>query len=359
VSAAREQARPAGAPLRGREAAAWRSAACGGLTAALLLLPLGASPFQLFLLTRIAILTLFAMGFNLLFGYAGLLSFGHAAFYSAGAYTAGFILKGYPSLLAGVLGGMLAAALLGAVIGFFSVRHLDIYFSMLTLAFGMLVFSLVWKWSALTGGDNGLIGIPRPPLGLPGVAGLSMAPIARYYEFVIVLVVVVIAVLWRIVRSPFGLVLQGLRENPERVEFAGIPMRRYRFIAFVLSAAIAGLAGALVGPLENTVGPETAHWATSGEPVLASLLGGASTFTGPIVGAVLLVLVKEIVERHTQYWLLAMGTVLIVLVLGLRGGVVGSLDVLWRRLAAAPGPRLSGAPAPEGAAPAGPPARDP
>ena len=302
-----------------------------GLVLALLLLPLGTNQFQLFLLTRIAILTLFAMGFNLVFGYGGLLSFGHAAFYSAGAYTAGFVLKAYPSLLVGVAGGVVVAVILGVVIGFFSVRHLDIYFSMLTLAFGMLIYSLVWK-SGFTGGDNGLIEIPRAPLVLPGLE-IPMTPIGHYYEFVIVITIVVLAVLWRIVHSPFGVVLRGMRENPERVEFAGIPMRRYRLIAFVLSAAIAGLAGTLLGPLENTVGPESAHWATSGEPVLASLLGGASTFSGPIVGAILLVLIKEIMERYTPYWLLAMGMVLVVLVLSFRGGIVGSLRALWQKRA--------------------------
>ncbi len=322
---------------------AWPLAAWAVVVAGLLLFPLVGRGFALFFLARIAILALFAMGFNLLFGYAGLLSFGHAAFYSAGAYTAGFILKAYPSLLAGVVGGVVVASLLGLVIGFFCVRHIDIYLAMLTLAFGMLVFSLVWKWVALTGGDNGFIGIPRAPLVLPGVGPVSMTPIGHYYEFVMAVTILTVAGLWRIVQSPFGLVLRALRENPERVEFAGIPMRRYRLTAFVLSAAVAGLAGTLLAPLENTVGPETAHWATSGEPVLASLLGGASTFTGPIVGAVLLELIKEVVERHTQYWLLAMGTVLVILVLGFRGGVVGGLGALLRRLR--PGPTPQAAPA--------------
>lgn len=320
----------------------WPVALWGALVAALLALPRVAGGFELFFLTRMAILALFAMGFNLLFGYAGLLSFGHAAFYSAGAYTAGFILKAYPSLLVGVLGGVVVAALLGLVIGFFCVRHIDIYFAMLTLAFGMLVFSLVWKWVGLTGGDNGLIGIPRAPLVVPGLGRIPMTSIGHYYEFVMGVAILVVAGLWRVVQSPFGLVLRALRENPERVEFAGIPMRRYRLTAFVLSAAVAGLAGALLAPLENTVGPETAHWATSGEPVLASLLGGASTFTGPLAGALLLELIKEAVERRTQYWLLAMGTVLVLLVLGFRGGVVGSVGALARRLRLG-GPAVGGA----------------
>ncbi len=310
--------------------------AVSAVVVVLLLMPFWLTQFQLFLLVRVAILALFAMGFNLLFGYGGLLSFGHAAFYSAGAYTAGLILKAYPSLLVGVAGGVAMAALLGFGVGFFSVRHIDVYFSMLTLAFGMFVYSIVWKWDAVTGGDNGLIGVPRAPLAMIGFKhGLNMMPIERYYEFTVVLSVVVVWALYRLVRSPFGLMLQGIRENAERVEFAGVPMRRYRLAAFIISAAVAGLAGSLVGPLENTVGPDTAHWATSAEPLLAALLGGAASFGGPLVGAFLIVGIRELVERYTQYWLLAMGGVMLVLVLGFRGGVTGTVLALARRVAPA------------------------
>jgi branched-chain amino acid transport system permease protein len=294
------------------------------VVAGLLVLPQVGSRFHLYLTLQILLLSLFALGFNLLFGYSGLLSFGHAAFYAAGAYGAGLLLKHVaPALLLGVVGGALVAVLLAALIGFFCVRHTEIYFAMLTLAFGMMVYSVIWKWRAVTGGDDGLGGIPRAPLGIPGLVELNMRPMAHYYYFVLAVTLLAVVVLHRLVHSPFGLVLQGLRENAERVEFAGIPVKRYRLIAFAISGFFAGLAGAMLGPLENIIAPDAAHWTKSAEPVLATLLGGPYSFWGPIVGAALFLGLKEVVVRYTEYWLLVLGLILLGLLLGLRGGVMG------------------------------------
>jgi branched-chain amino acid transport system permease protein len=277
-------------------------------------------------------LSLFALGFNLLFGYTGLLSFGHAAFYATGAYATGLILKNVTaSLIPGVVGGTLAATLLALVIGFFCVRHTDIYFSMLTLAFGMMVYSIAWKWRDVTGGDDGLVGIPRAPLQVPGVFNLNMRAMPNYYYFVLVISILAILLLYTIIKSPFGLVLQGIRENPGRVEFAGIPIKKYRLIAFVISGFFAGLAGALLAPLENMVAPAAADWTKSSEPILASLLGGIYTFTGPIVGSALFILLKESIVRVTEYWLMVYGIILLVILLGLRGGIVGAISQIGRR----------------------------
>lgn len=297
------------------------------LLVALAFLPQVASRFSIYLAIQILLLSLLAMGFNLLFGYTGLLSFGHAAFYAVGAYAAGLLLmKVTPSLLLAVLAGTATAALASLVIGFFCVRHTKIYFSMLTLAFGMMLYSLIWKWRDVTGGDDGLIGIPRGTLSIPGLFQVNLRSMESYYYFVLIVCLLSILFLYRLVRSPFGLILQGIRENAERVAFAGISVQRYRLLAFVISGAFAGLAGTLLPPLENTLAPAVAHWTKSAEPVLVSLLGGAQTFAGPIIGSLLFLVIKESIVRYTEYWLIWFGAILLILVLGFRGGVAGFLD---------------------------------
>lgn len=299
----------------------------GLLIVTLVALPLVASRFYIYLTLQVFMLSLFALGFNLLFGYTGLLSFGHAAFYATGAYATGLILKNITnSLIPGILGGTLVATLLALIIGFFCVRHTDVYFSMLTLAFGMMIYSLAWKWRDVTGGDDGLIGIPRAPLQIPGGFSLNMKAVSNYYYFVLIVTLLAVLLLYIIINSSFGLVLQGIRENSNRVEFAGIPIKRYRLIAFVISGFFAGLAGALLAPLENTVAPAAADWTKSSEPILASLLGGIHTFAGPIVGSALFILLKETIVRHTEYWLLVYGVILLLILLGLRGGIVGAIS---------------------------------
>ncbi|MEW6047051.1 MAG: branched-chain amino acid ABC transporter permease [Bacillota bacterium] len=299
--------------------------------------PLVASRFYVYFVMQMMVLGMFALAFNLLYGHAGLLSFGHAAFYATGAYVAGLALKhGGVSILPAVAGGVAAAAALGLVVGFFSVRHTDIYFSMLTLAFGQMVYSLAWKWVAVTGGDNGLIGIPRAPLVLlPGVR-VPLDSLFHYYYLVLAAFVASVWILHRLSRSPFGLTLNGLRENAERVAFSGISVRRVKLVAFVISAAVAGLAGSLVAPLENTVSPAAAHWTKSAEPVLASLIGGTRTFAGPVVGAAVFMALKEAIERRTEYWLVALGVALVAIVLGFRSGILGTLAGLLHKAVPAP-----------------------
>lgn len=290
----------------------------------LFILPVFGSRFVIYLAMHMMILSILAMGFNLLLGYTGLLSFGHAGFYATGAYCTGLILIHLsPSLLLGVFGGILGAGILAVILGVLCVRHTQIYFAMLTLAFGMMIHSLVWQWVSVTGGDDGLVGIPRAPLELPGILSISMKSMYDYYYFVLVVTIVAMFVLYRIVRSPFGLVLQGIRENENRTSFAGISVRRYRFFAFVISGLFAGLAGSLLAPLENTIGPDTAHWTMSAEPVMVTLLGGIYAFAGPIVGSVLFIAIKEIIVRFTEYWLIWFGAIILVMVLGFRGGVLG------------------------------------
>ncbi len=289
----------------------------------LFILPLVASKYILYMAIHILLLSLFSLGFNLLFGYTGLLSFGQAGFYAVGAYACAKILLALPSLLLGILGGVLAAGVVAFLLGILSIRHTRIYFSMLTLCFGMMIFSLAWKWRDMTGGDDGLVGIPRAQLEIPGLLKLNMAPMENYYYVVLCCSLLAIYLFYRLVNSPLGLTLQGIRDSETRAACIGISIRNYRLLSFVIAGVYAGLAGALLPPFENTVTPPVAHWSHSAEPVLATLLGGIYSFSGPIVGALLFYIIKDIIVRFTEYWLICLGVIVVILVLGFRGGVVG------------------------------------
>jgi branched-chain amino acid transport system permease protein len=288
----------------------------------LLLLPAFSGKYLLYMTIHILILSVFALGFNLLLGYTGLLSFGQAGFFAMGAYVSAKILLIFPSLLAGVIAGLLAGGIAALILGYLCVRHTRIYFSMLTLCFGMMIYSIAWKWRDVTGGDDGLIGIPRAPLQIPGVFSINMESMGHYYYFVLIISLIGIYVLYRIVNSPFGLTLKGIRDSENRVSFAGISIRNYRLLSFTIAGLYAGLAGSMLPPLENTVTPPLAHWTQSAEPVMVTLLGGIHTFSGPIVGSILFYLIKDIIVRYTQYWLIWFGSIVVILVLVFRGGVV-------------------------------------
>ncbi|OLC30323.1 MAG: hypothetical protein AUH81_20330 [Candidatus Rokubacteria bacterium 13_1_40CM_4_69_5] len=297
--------------------------AFGGVVVLILVvLPSLAGRYSLYLVIQILILSVFSLGFNLLFGYTGLLSFGQAGFFAVGAYACAKILLAVPNLFLGLLGGVVIAAAAALLLGFLSVRHTRIYFSMLTLAFGMMIYSIAWKWRDFTGGDDGLVGIPRAPLAIPGLPALSVASMERYYYVVLVVSLLAIWLMYRLVNSPLGLALQAIRDSESRAEFAGIAVRTYRLVAFTIAGLYAGLAGAMLPPLENTVTPPIAHWSTSAEPVLATLLGGIHVFGGPIVGAFLFFMIKDVIVRFTEYWLIWLGVIVVALVMGFRGGVV-------------------------------------
>ncbi len=294
----------------------------GALILFLLFLPLFAGKYLLYMTIHILILSVYALGFNLLLGYTGLLSFGQAGFFAMGAYASAKILLIFPSLLAGTAAGVVAGAITALILGYLCVRHTRIYFSMLTLCFGMMIYSIAWKWREVTGGDDGLIGIPRAPFEIPGILRIGMDSMGSYYYFVLVISLIAIFVLYRIVNSPFGLTLKGIRDSENRVSFAGISIRNYRLLSFTIAGLYAGLAGSMLPPLENTVTPPLAHWTHSAEPVMVTLLGGIHTFSGPIVGSILFYLIKDIIVRYTQYWLIWFGSIVVFLVLVFRGGIV-------------------------------------
>ena len=294
--------------------------------------PFLAGKFTAYLTMRIMLLGIFAVGYNLLLGQTGLLSFGHGAFYAAGAYGLGlFGLHVSTHPLLGVAAGVAAAVLLALLIGYLCVRHTEIYFAMLTLACGMMAFSFFWNAREITGGDDGLIGIVRAPVSLFGGVGIPIGKDGEFYFFVLIFFVLSVWIAHRIRQSPFGLALAGIRENARRSEFAGVPVRRYRLAVFVLSGAFAGLAGSLEALLESNARPFMAHWTHSAEPVLVSLLGGLSSLAGPLVGGAIFVAMREIIQRFTENWMLWFGIVLLIIILGFRGGVVGVIQHLVRR----------------------------
>ncbi|KJS31606.1 MAG: hypothetical protein VR64_10735 [Desulfatitalea sp. BRH_c12] len=298
--------------------------------AIMILIGLFGSRFVIYLTSRVMILSIFAMGYNVLFGRTGLLSFGHAAFYAAGAYGLGLYslhVSSHP--LAGILAGIVCACLLSVLIGFFCVRHTEIYFAMLTLAFGMMVFSLIWNMRSITGGDDGLVGIMRAPIAL-GLVAIPIIKPQAYYFLILLLLIVSIVLIYRIHHSPFGLVLAGIRENERRVAFAGVSLKNYRLGAFVISGTFAGLAGALAALLESHAEPFSAHWSHSAAPILVTLIGGLQTFSGPIVGSVVFIVLRETIERFTHNWMLWFGLILLVIIMGFRGGIVGILS-RWRK----------------------------
>jgi branched-chain amino acid transport system permease protein len=226
--------------------------------AGLLAAPWWFGTFGLWLMMQTMLLVLFALGFNLLLGYTGLLSFGQAGFFATGAYVCALILLEAPSLLLGIVGGVLAAGVVALVLGYLCVRLTEIYFAMLTLSFGMMIHSLVWRWRDVTGGDDGLTGVPRAPLELPGLR-IELFDIPSYYYFVLVTTLAAVWFMWRIVNSPLGLTFQAIRDSAVRASFVGIPIRRFRLWAFVIAGLYAGLAGSLLAPLERTITPIYAH----------------------------------------------------------------------------------------------------
>lgn len=297
----------------------WMLAACIILVALPYGLEHGLSQYYLYLAIKIIVWALFAMSFNLVLGYGGMMSFGHAAFYGMGAYCSALLVvkASWPMPLA-FLAAPIGAALTGLVIGFFSVRIKGIfYFAVLTLSFAQLLYIVVYKWRSFTLGDDGIQGIPVPP------AISTLDSYIPYYFFALSVALACLYVLWRIARSPFGLMLRTLRDNPQRSTFIGMNVQNYRLIAFTISAFFSGVAGALFTFLETSISPEVFFWSTSGEVILMGLLGGMDVFLGPALGAAIMVLLNSFITSYTQYWQLFLGVTLILIVLVFPQGVGG------------------------------------
>jgi branched-chain amino acid transport system permease protein len=307
--------------------------------AAAFFVPAAGSRYYTFLANDVVIWALFATSLNLLVGYTGLVSFGHAAYFGIGAYTTGILMKtaGLPFVLAFPAAG-LAAGLFALVFGFFCVRLTRIYFAMLTLAFAQIVWAICFKWNEVTGGEQGMPEIPYPSFDwvervAPWVPFVGGYKTSEYFYFLSLLLVA--ASLWllrRVVGSPFGRMLTTIRENPERAEFIGVNVRRYELAAFVVAGAFAGLSGGLFGIFNRGVFPDFAYWTKSSEVLIMTLLGGMGTFIGPALGALVLIWLNQQIVSYTQYWPLILGTILVVLLFVFPGGIAGALEAAARRL---------------------------
>jgi branched-chain amino acid transport system permease protein len=291
--------------------------------------------YNTFLAEQIAIDALFAVSLNLLLGTTGLVSFGHVAYFGVGAYVCGILMKTYnlPFIVAFPAAG-LGTALFALVSGFFCVRLIKLYFAMLTLAFSQIVWAIAYKWNDVTGGDQGLPEIPFPNLDwltkIPGLGNLRTSD--QFYLLTILLIAVSLAVLHRVVRSPFGRILTTIRDNPERAAFIGVNVRAYQLAAFVVAGTFAGFAGALYGIFSRGVFADYVFWSKSAEVMIMTILGGMDYFWGPPVGALALVWLNQQITDYTQYWPFVLGSILLVLLFGFPGGILGGLDLLWKRL---------------------------
>jgi len=280
--------------------------------------PVALSEFYLTVLCEALVMSMLALSFNLLFGYMGQLSFGQAAFYGLGGYTVALLMtKAHFNFWLSLVAGVLVAAMVGALVGYFCVRLRGIYFAVLTLAFGQLIFFIVFKWHNFTGGDDGIQGVFPPEY--------IKSPV-MYYYFLLAVFIGSAYGLWRLVNSPFGQIVKGMRENDTRTEFLGVNIARYQLIAFIFAAALAGLAGAIWVPFYRSVAPSYLTWIKSGEPVMAAILGGPSLFFGPVLGMFIMTFFHAWVLGFTVYWPVVMGTLILLIIFFLPGGILGYLQ---------------------------------
>jgi len=312
------------------------SAAAAALagTAVLAALPSIVPPYYAGLMIPFFGYAIALLGFNLLFGYTGLLSFGHAMFLGLGAYGAAVMsgvlgVKSFEIVLVAV---MLGSAIVALRIAFLCARYVGIFFGMLTLAFGMLFYSFLFKFYHLTGGDSGMR-VPRM-----NILGLTFERYNKieflagpFYYYCLGLLIIAGLIMWRIVHSPFGLHLKTIRDNSRKAEYLGVLVHRFRFAAFVISAIFGAVGGAILAFRVGLADPELVYWTQSGQLVFMTLLGGFSNFFGPIIGALTYTLLQDQLQSLTEYWRSMLGIILALIVIGFPGGIAGLVFDLQRR----------------------------
>jgi len=277
---------------------------------------------------RLAAFGIFASSLNILVGYGGMVSFGHAMFFGSGAYVFGLLMqKTQVSIPVAILGAIAFSGLLGLLIGAICVRLKEIYFSFLTLAFQMLIHSVILSWTSLTGGDQGLMGgIPRPPF-----LGINLSDHTTLYWFSCALGVLCLLLMRIILQSPFGATLRMVRDSSERAAFLGIDVWRIKLYAFILSSCMASIGGVLMALFVSGAFPDFGYWTMSGDAIFMIMMGGLHVFIGPVVGAGLLLLFNDIITRTTEYHGLALGLVVLLFALGFKRGITDfSLELLQK-----------------------------
>ena len=294
--------------------------------------PYFAQPYYVTLVLPALAYAIALLGFNLLFGYTGLLSFGHALFVAIGAYGAAVLSSklGVKSLELVLLLSGLAAVAAAVPVALLSVRYARIFFGILTLAFGMLFHSFLFKFYDLTGGDTG-IRVLRPTLLGQAYADLDKTAflVGPFYYYCLVLLVLMGFAMWRIVHSPFGLHLAAVRENARKAEYLGVRVRFFRHIAFLISAFYCAVGGVILAINTGQADPELAYWTHSGELVFMTVLGGFASFLGPVIGAFTFVFLKSELMGLTQYWRFWLGAILVLIVVLFPRGLVGVGQSAW------------------------------
>ena len=302
--------------------------------AVLAVLPHLAEPYYVTLVLPAFAYAIALLGFNLLFGTTGLLSFGHALFVAIGAYSTAVLTSkmGVKSFEAIVLVSGTVAVLAAVPVALLSVRYVRIFFGILTLAFGMLFHSFLFKFYDLTGGDTGIRVLRPTLLGMP-FAELDKTAflIGPFYYACLLLLVLLSLAMWRVVHSPFGLQLSAIRENTRKAEYLGVRVRLFRFLAFLISAFYCAVGGAILGINTGQADPELAYWTHSGELVFMTVLGGFASFFGPLVGAFAFIFLKSELMGATQYWRFFLGATLALIVIGFPRGLMGVASDLWRK----------------------------
>ena len=287
----------------------------GVIVIVLLILPPILPRFYIYMLALIFVTSLLAMSLNVVLGHGMIFQFHHGVFYGVGAYTTALMLsKTSLPMWLGFFAGPIAAALVGLLIGWFCVRLTRLYFGMLQISLGSLIWAIAFRWYAFTGGDDGIHGIPMPSL---------ISSLNSVYYFILIILVICLVALYLILKSPFGTTLEAIRDNPQRCEAVGVNVRRHQLKAIVIATFFAGVAGVLFVVLEGSVFPDLLFWVLSLEIFIMCLLGGWFTFAGPILGAAIMVSLRTFVGIFTEYWTLIVGVILILLIFFLPEGVMG------------------------------------
>jgi len=287
-----------------------------------------------YLALEVLIWSLYALGYNLLLGYGGLPSFGHGAFFGIGAYATGLALKNAGlGLIGGMAAGVAAAALLGAIVGAFISHRRGIYYALMTIAFGQLAWFVSIKWHSVTGGEDGLLNIPRPPLDL-GFVQFDLTSHAALFYFALVLFAAIAWALWHLIDTPFGRVLGAVKQNEMRAAYCGHNVWLVKFTVFVMSCAIAGLAGGLFALAQQSAYPNVMSLNNSGYVVMMVLIGGGLvSFWGPVIGAMFFIVARDLLGAYTETWLLWYGLLFMAVVLFKPEGIAGMVQQLRVRRA--------------------------
>lgn len=292
-----------------------------GAVVVLAALPWVLARYQLSILTDLLIYGLFAMSLDLIIGYTGMVSFGHAAYFGLGAYGSALVLIHFEQPVpVALLAGALLAGIVAAPVAYLSTRATGIYFAMLTLAFAQLLYTVAYKWRDFTGGSDGIAGVPKTTLFW---GGPSLATPRAFYLLVAACILLSLLACQALVRSPFGRALMAIRENERRFTSLGRDPRPFKLVVFVVAAIFAGLAGALFAPFRGFASPEVMFWLLSGQVLMMVVMGGIGTLVGPVLGAMVFILIQEIASSYTEHWMIITGILFVLMVIFLPRGLMG------------------------------------